>query len=87
MAQQSTIKDNETLNPDNPEDREKLSEIFVLQNDALFKLLSARLAEYSSTCNSLYLNWLAQAVLELIRDVNKTCLRNLKEMERQSIVQ
>lgn len=61
------------LNLDNPKDLKLVAEGFVEENQELFEMVAQRLIEYAQAGNSLYVNWMSQSLIGLLRQANETC--------------
>ena len=73
-----TAKDNMTiLSMDNEEDMKLITQGFVEQNQELFEMVADRLIGYAKEGNSLSINWMAQSLIDLIKQANESCKQRL----------
>ena len=66
-----------TLSLKNPEDVELLAKSFHEENKELFQMLTKKLIVYSSSGNALYIGWMAQSLIGLLKQANSLCEKQL----------
>lgn len=62
---------------DTKEDVEKLIEYFQEENQEIFEMVGWRLHEYSEAGNYIFINWLSQALVNLLKDANENCMKKV----------
>jgi len=67
---------------DTEEDVRFLTEAFQEENKELFLVLGARFQDYSSAGNFLFLNWITQAIINLLQDGNDRCMKNVLGIDK-----
>lgn len=72
-----TIKADTKLDIDNPDDLKLVAEGFIQENHELFEMVADRLIGYAKEGNSLSINWMAQSLVDLIKQANDTCKQRL----------
>ncbi|MGB9500153.1 MAG: hypothetical protein ACKVE4_10500 [Dissulfuribacterales bacterium] len=75
------------LKADNPEDMKIIAQDFADENEELFKLVGERVNSYAQNKNALFLNWISQALINLLKDANNTCRFKLLGIDESTKVQ
>ena len=60
---------------DNPEDIKKIADGFRSENEEILQMLAQRLMEYSLAGNALYINWMSQAIIGMLKQANEQCMK------------
>ena len=79
MAQGASKNDmgDTLLNLDNEKELKLVAQEFVAENQELFEMVADRLISYAKAGNALAVNWMAQSLLDLIRQANQSCKQRL----------
>lgn len=70
---------------DTEEDVKLVSEHFMAENKEIFLMLGQRLEEYSSVGNFLFINWLSQAVINMLQDANNKCEEKILNIDKTKV--
>jgi len=68
-------KDEPQVLKDNPKDIKLIAQHFADENEELFKMVWERVNSYAQNKNALYLNWMSQALINLLKDANDSCMK------------
>ena len=83
-----TAKNNaQVLKIDNPEDIKIITQDFADENEELFRMLMERLNSYAQNGNVLYINWMSQALINLLKDANDSCKFKLLGIDESTKMQ
>ena len=72
---------------DTEEDVKFLTEDFAKENEELFRMLMERLNSYAQNGNVLYMNWMSQALINLLKDANDQCKFKLLGIDEKTKMQ
>ena len=56
---------------------EVLAQQFTVENQDLFEMVGRRLIDYAQSGNSLYINWMSQSLIGLLKQANEGCKKRL----------
>ena len=56
---------------------EILAQQFTVENQDLFEMVGRRLIDYAQSGNSLYINWMSQSLIGLLKQANEGCKKRL----------
>lgn len=70
---------------DTPEDVRILTEHFSKENKEIFEMLGYRLNEYAESGNFLFINWISQAIVNLLKDANSRCEEKILGIDRTKV--
>lgn len=72
---------------DTEEDVKFLTEDFRKENEELFRIVWERVNEYAERGNALYLNWISQALINLLKDANNSCMKKVVGIDESTKMQ
>ena len=75
---EATQKDEPTgIDLENKKHIEVLAQQFTIENRDLFEMVGRRLIDYAQSGNALYINWMSQSLIRLLKQANRSCKKRL----------